>query len=63
MVLLACGWRYTITVCDSSNLYTYGWRKYVQLGHSDFEDDLVPHKLEALKDNTISQVIPSTNIP
>jgi alpha-tubulin suppressor-like RCC1 family protein len=63
MVLLACGWHYTITVCDSSNLYTYGWRKYVQLVHSDFEDDLVPHKLEALKDNTISQVIPSTNIP
>ncbi|AQK69039.1 Aconitate hydratase 3 mitochondrial [Zea mays] len=55
MVLLACGWRYTITVCDSSNLYTYGWRKYVQLGHIDFEDDLVPHKLEALKDSTISQ--------
>jgi alpha-tubulin suppressor-like RCC1 family protein len=54
MVLLVCGWRHTITVCDSSNLYTYGWRKYVQLGHSDFEDDLVPHKLEALKDSTIS---------
>jgi alpha-tubulin suppressor-like RCC1 family protein len=39
------------------SLYTYGWSKYGQLGHGDFEDHLVPHKVEALKDSTISQVI------
>jgi len=37
-------------------MYTYGWSKYGQLGHGDFEDHLVPHKLESLKDSTISQV-------
>uniref|UniRef100_A0A0D9VH12 RCC1-like domain-containing protein n=1 Tax=Leersia perrieri TaxID=77586 RepID=A0A0D9VH12_9ORYZ len=56
MVLVACGWRHTITVCSSGSIYTYGWSKYGQLGHGDFEDHLVPHKLEALKDITISQI-------
>ncbi|KAF8772726.1 hypothetical protein HU200_005445 [Digitaria exilis] len=56
MVLVACGWRHTITVSNSGNLYTYGWSKYGQLGHGDFEDHLVPHKLDALKDSTISQI-------
>ncbi|OEL29951.1 Ultraviolet-B receptor UVR8 [Dichanthelium oligosanthes] len=56
MVLIACGWRHTVTVSESGNLYTYGWSKYGQLGHGDFEDHLVPHKLEALKDSTISQI-------
>lgn len=56
MVLVACGWRHTITVSSSGSIYTYGWSKYGQLGHGDFEDHLVPHKLEALKDTTISQV-------
>ncbi|CAO2035153.1 unnamed protein product [Urochloa humidicola] len=55
MVLVACGWRHTITVSDPGAMYTYGWSKYGQLGHGDFEDHLVPHKLEALKDSTISQ--------
>lgn len=57
MVLVACGWRHTISVSSSGSLYTYGWSKYGQLGHGDFEDHLVPHKLEALHDNQISQVI------
>lgn len=56
MVLIACGWRHTITVSSSGSLYTYGWSKYGQLGHGDFEDHLVPHKLEALKDSSISQI-------
>ncbi|XP_052141834.1 ultraviolet-B receptor UVR8-like [Oryza glaberrima] len=56
MVLVACGWRHTITVSSSGSIYTYGWSKYGQLGHGDFEDHLVPHKLEALKDTTISQI-------
>jgi len=56
MVLVACGWRHTITVSESGTMYTYGWSKYGQLGHGDFEDHLVPHKLESLKDSTISQV-------
>ncbi|KAJ8476942.1 hypothetical protein OPV22_020669 [Ensete ventricosum] len=56
MVLVACGWRHTITVSSSGNLYTYGWSKYGQLGHGDFEDHLSPHLLEALKDSCISQI-------
>ncbi|KAI0496120.1 hypothetical protein KFK09_022427 [Dendrobium nobile] len=56
MALVACGWRHTITVSSSGALYTYGWSKYGQLGHGDFEDHLIPHKLEALKDCTISQI-------
>ncbi|KAG2572219.1 ultraviolet-B receptor UVR8-like [Panicum virgatum] len=56
MVLVACGWRHTITVSESGTMYTYGWSKYGQLGHGDFEDHLVPHKLESLKDSTISQI-------
>lgn len=61
MVMVACGWRHTISVSSSGALYTYGWSKYGQLGHGDFEDHLVPHKLEALCDNHISQVISYTN--
>lgn len=56
MVMVACGWRHTISVSSSGGLYTYGWSKYGQLGHGDFEDHLVPHKLEALCDNNISQI-------
>ncbi|KAL5753461.1 hypothetical protein ACOSP7_023638 [Xanthoceras sorbifolium] len=56
MVMVACGWRHTISVSSSGGLYTYGWSKYGQLGHGDFEDHLVPHKLEALHGSFISQV-------
>ena len=57
MVLVACGWRHTITVSSTGHLYTYGWSKYGQLGHGDFEDYLVPHRLEFLSDKSTSQVI------
>ncbi|KAL2941865.1 Ultraviolet-B receptor UVR8 [Bienertia sinuspersici] len=33
MILVACGWRHTITVTSSGSIYTYGWSKYGQLGH------------------------------
>ncbi|GFY87472.1 regulator of chromosome condensation (RCC1) family protein [Actinidia rufa] len=56
MVLVACGWRHTISVSSSGGLYTYGWSKYGQLGHGDFEDHLIPHRLEALRGNFISQI-------
>lgn len=56
MVTVACGWRHTISVSASGGLYTYGWSKYGQLGHGDFKDHLIPHKLEALHDNHISQI-------
>ncbi|CAK7354710.1 unnamed protein product [Dovyalis caffra] len=56
MLMVACGWRHTISVSSSGALYTYGWSKYGQLGHGDFEDHLTPHKLEALRDSFISQV-------
>lgn len=58
MILVACGWRHTISVSSTGALYTYGWSKYGQLGHGDFEvDHLIPHKLNALSKSFISQVI------
>lgn len=57
MVMVACGWRHTISVSSSGGLYTYGWSKYGQLGHGNFEDSLVPQKLQALSDKLISQVV------
>ncbi|XP_010269039.1 PREDICTED: ultraviolet-B receptor UVR8-like isoform X1 [Nelumbo nucifera] len=56
MVLVACGWRHTISVSSSGTIYTYGWSKYGQLGHGDFEDHLIPHQLESLRDDFISQI-------
>ncbi|XP_056850563.1 ultraviolet-B receptor UVR8 isoform X2 [Raphanus sativus] len=56
MSMVACGWRHTISVSYSGALYTYGWSKYGQLGHGDLEDHLIPHKLEALGNNVISQI-------
>ncbi|GAB2229078.1 hypothetical protein Droror1_Dr00023213 [Drosera rotundifolia] len=56
MILVACGWRHTIAVSTTGALYTYGWSKYGQLGHGDFEDHLIPHKLEALSGQSISQI-------
>ncbi|XP_071723330.1 ultraviolet-B receptor UVR8-like [Rutidosis leptorrhynchoides] len=56
MVMVACGWRHTISVSNSGSLYTYGWSKYGQLGHGDFEDHLVPHKLETLEGCHISEI-------
>lgn len=56
MVKVACGWRHTISVSSSGGLYTYGWSKYGQLGHGDFEDHLTPHKLDTLQENLISEI-------
>ncbi len=56
MTMVACGWRHTITVSASGKIYTYGWSKYGQLGHGDYEDHLVPFAVEALKSHTISKV-------
>uniref|UniRef100_A0A6N2KFE8 Aminotransferase class I/classII large domain-containing protein n=1 Tax=Salix viminalis TaxID=40686 RepID=A0A6N2KFE8_SALVM len=56
MIMVACGWRHTISVSSSGGLYTYGWSKYGQLGHGDFEDHLTPHKVEALRGSSISLV-------
>ncbi|CAI9771883.1 unnamed protein product [Fraxinus pennsylvanica] len=56
IILVACGWRHTISVSSSGSVYTYGWSKYGQLGHGDFRDHLIPHKLEALHEHCICQV-------
>ncbi|KAF6170563.1 hypothetical protein GIB67_031971 [Kingdonia uniflora] len=56
MIQVACGWRHTISVSSSGGLYTYGWSKYGQLGHGDFEDHLIPHQLQALSHSFISQI-------
>ncbi|KEH16774.1 chromosome condensation regulator RCC1 repeat protein [Medicago truncatula] len=57
IVMVSCGWRHTISISSSGGLYTHGWSKYGQLGHGDFEDCLVPRKVQALSDKLISQVI------
>ncbi|KAG8482491.1 hypothetical protein CXB51_024451 [Gossypium anomalum] len=56
MNMVACGWRHTISVSVTGGLYTYGWSKYGQLGHGDFDDHLVPYKVEALADGSIKQI-------
>uniref|UniRef100_A0A6N2MSP1 Ultraviolet-B receptor UVR8 n=1 Tax=Salix viminalis TaxID=40686 RepID=A0A6N2MSP1_SALVM len=56
MIMVACGWRHTISVSSSGGLYTYGWSKHGQLGHGDFEDHLTPHKVEALRGSSISLI-------
>ncbi|KAE9602763.1 putative regulator of chromosome condensation 1/beta-lactamase-inhibitor protein II [Lupinus albus] len=56
MAMVACGWRHTISVSSSGRIYTHGWGKYGQLGHGDFEDYLVPYKIQALSIHFISQV-------
>lgn len=56
IVMVSCGWRHTISVSSSGGLYTHGWSKYGQLGHGDFEDCLVPRKVQAMSDKSISQV-------
>ncbi|CAM8881824.1 unnamed protein product [Rhodiola kirilowii] len=56
MTQVACGWRHTISVTSLGGLYTYGWSKYGQLGHGNFEDHLVPHKLEALAEHFITEI-------
>lgn len=63
MNLVACGWRHTIAVADSGNLYTFGWSKYGQLGHGDFEDHLVPFQVQALKSKSIQAVSPPSHCP
>ena len=57
MTLVACGWRHTIAVNTAGVLYTYGWSKYGQLGHGDYEDHLIPYKLEELSNQRVSQVL------
>lgn len=54
--MVACGWRHTIAVAESGNIYSFGWSKYGQLGHGDFADHLVPHQVQALKDKKIQAV-------
>ncbi|XP_057972443.1 ultraviolet-B receptor UVR8 isoform X2 [Malania oleifera] len=56
MVLVACGWRHTISVSSSGSLYTFGWSRYGQLGHGDFNDHLIPQKLKALHEHFITQI-------
>ncbi|KAJ7294853.1 hypothetical protein O6H91_Y228200 [Diphasiastrum complanatum] len=56
MTMVACGWRHTITVSGSGSLYTYGWSKYGQLGQGDYNDHLLPHQVEALRNKRIVQI-------
>ncbi|ERN08779.1 ultraviolet-B receptor UVR8 [Amborella trichopoda] len=56
MSMVACGWRHTIVVSSIGKLYTYGWSKYGQLGHGDYEDHLIPHQLRALSNDYITQI-------
>ncbi|CAI5480586.1 unnamed protein product [Closterium sp. Yama58-4] len=53
---VACGWRHTIAVNEEGRLFTYGWSKYGQLGHGDFQDHLTPSPVPAMQDKRIVQV-------
>jgi alpha-tubulin suppressor-like RCC1 family protein len=56
MAQVACGWRHTISVSESGKLFTFGWSKYGQLGHGDFQDHLIPHQVEALEKTKVQSV-------
>jgi alpha-tubulin suppressor-like RCC1 family protein len=56
MTQVACGWHHTILVSDSNKLFTFGWSKYIQLGHGDFQDHLIPHQVKALQKTEVQSV-------
>eukprot|EP00271_Cylindrocystis_brebissonii_P008505 TRINITY_DN22878_c0_g1_i1.p1 TRINITY_DN22878_c0_g1~~TRINITY_DN22878_c0_g1_i1.p1 ORF type:complete len:446 (+),score=66.57 TRINITY_DN22878_c0_g1_i1:322-1659(+) len=56
IAMVACGWRHTIAVDAAGVLYSYGWSKYGQLGHGEFEDKLLPEPVVALKGTLIAQI-------
>jgi alpha-tubulin suppressor-like RCC1 family protein len=56
MTQVACGWRHTISVSETGKLFTFGWSKYGQLGHGDFQDHLIPHQVEALEKTKVQSV-------
>lgn len=56
ITMVACGWRHTITVAESSTLFTFGWSKYGQLGHGDFSDHLAPRPVDALAGVNIAKI-------
>jgi alpha-tubulin suppressor-like RCC1 family protein len=58
MKMVACGWRHTIVVSDSGSIFTFGWSKYGQLGHGDFQDQLLPRDVQALRNRKIESVCP-----
>ncbi|VFQ63560.1 unnamed protein product [Cuscuta campestris] len=43
MVMVACGWPYTISMSSffSGSLYTYGWSQHGQLGYGDCQDQAI----------------------
>jgi hypothetical protein len=45
-----------ILVSDSNKLFTFGWSKYSQLGHGDFQDRLIPHQVKALEKTEVQSV-------
>ncbi|KAI3810126.1 hypothetical protein L1987_19735 [Smallanthus sonchifolius] len=54
--LYGCGWRHTISVSSSGDLYAFEWSKFDQLEHRNFKDHFVSHKLQALHGRFISQI-------
>lgn len=56
MKMVACGWRHTIVVSDLGSIFTFGWSKYGQLGHGDFQDQLLPQGVQALCNRKIESV-------
>lgn len=48
-----CGWRHSVVVSGTGQIYTFGWSKYGQLGHGDNGDRLTPAMVEALQDRNI----------
>eukprot|EP00891_Asterochloris_glomerata_P007758 jgi/Astpho2/7758/Aster-07597 len=56
MHIVSCGWRHSACVNVQGEVYTFGWSKYGQLGHGDFEDHLTPKKIEALDGKQITMM-------
>lgn len=43
---IECGFRHSIARSTLGKVYTWGWNKYGQLGHGDFDSELSPRLLK-----------------
>ncbi|KAJ8301898.1 hypothetical protein KUTeg_020885 [Tegillarca granosa] len=55
-VSVDCGQYHTIALTVDGEVYTWGWGVHGQLGHGNPDDLLIPTKVKALSDDTITQI-------
>ena len=53
VVTIRCGQYHSLVITSNGELYTFGWGVHGQLGHGNVEDEFVPKKVIALKDQVI----------